>query len=329
MHIKFRQTTLRKPVSCIGVGLHSGRQIGMTIRPAPANHGIVFVRRDVRDRPATIAARWHNVSRTDLSTTLSNEHGVSVATVEHLMAALRGCDVDNAVVDLDGPELPIMDGSAEPFVRIIRHAGIVELDAPRFVMWLHQVVEVRDGDKLALLLPGPHSRITVSIDFGDQVVGAQTFTFEMPRDLFDDELAGARTFGFRDQVEALRARGLALGGSQRNAIVIDANGVANPEGLRFADEFARHKVLDCIGDLSLAGVPIMGHFYGYKPGHGLNNALLRALFTQREAWSYLTMDEYSRIRGSDPRDQDHYPDVTSNMQGFPAGYGGRDEKTLR
>ena len=164
-------------------------------------------------------------------------------------------------------------------------------------MWLHRVVEVRDGDKLAMLLPGPHSRITVSIDFGERVVGAQSHTFEAGRDLFDAELARARTFGFRDQVEALHARGLALGGSQRNAIVIDADGVANPEGLRFADEFARHKVLDCLGDLSLAGVPIMGHFYGYKPGHGLNNALLLELFTQRDAWSYVTMDEYGRIQG--------------------------------
>jgi UDP-3-O-[3-hydroxymyristoyl] N-acetylglucosamine deacetylase len=297
MSVNYRQTTLRKPVSCIGVGLHSGRQIGMTIRPAPANHGIVFVRRDVHDRPAKIAARWHNVSRTDLSTTLSNEHGVSVATVEHLMAALRGCSIDNAIVELDGHELPIMDGSAEPFVRVIRNVGPTELDAPRFVMWLHRVVEVRDGDKLAVLLPGPQSRITVSIDFGERVVGAQSYTFESGRDLFDEELAGARTFGFSNQVEALRARGLALGGSQRNAIVIDESGVTNPGGLRFSDEFARHKVLDCLGDLSLAGVPIMGHFYGYKPGHGLNNALLCALFTQRDAWSYLTMDEYCRIQG--------------------------------
>jgi len=304
MRVNHRQTTLRTPVSCIGVGLHSGSQISMTIRPAPANHGVLFVRRDVHDVPATIPARWHNVSRTDLSTTLSNEHGVSIATVEHLLAALRGCAIDNARVEVDGPELPIMDGSAEPFVRIIRNAGWTELDSPRFVMWLHRIVEVRDGDKLGLLLPGPHSRITVSLDFSDQIVGAQSYTYELGRDLFDEELAGARTFGFRDQIASLHARGLALGGSQRNAIVIDKDSVANPEGLRFGNEFARHKVLDCLGDLSLAGVPIMAHFYGYKPGHGLNNALLRALFTQREAWSYLTMDEYCRIQGAGQDDPD-------------------------
>jgi UDP-3-O-[3-hydroxymyristoyl] N-acetylglucosamine deacetylase len=218
--------------------------------------------------------------------------------VEHLLAALRGCGVDNAVVEIDGDEVPIMDGSAAPFVRLIRHVGLAELEAPKFVMWLHDTIEVQDDDKLAVLLPSPVSRISVSIDFDSPVIGTQSYSFEPIDGQFENDIAGARTFGFRAQVEALKERGLIRGGSLRNAVLIDQDRVVNDEGLRFRDEFARHKALDCLGDLSLSGPAIMGHLYTHKPGHALNNALLHKLFAQRDAWSYLTMDEYCNLAGS-------------------------------
>jgi UDP-3-O-[3-hydroxymyristoyl] N-acetylglucosamine deacetylase len=298
MGIKHRQSTLKRAFSCIGVGLHSGRGVSMKVGPAEANTGIVFVRRDVRAQESWIPARWHRVSQTDLSTTLTNEQGVSVATVEHLLAALRGCGVDNAVVEIDGDEVPIMDGSAAPFVRLIRHAGLARLDVPRFVMWLHDTIEVQDDDKLAILLPSPVSRISVSIDFDSPVIGTQSYSFAPVDGQFESTIAGARTFGFRAQVEALKARGLVRGGSLRNAVLIDRDRVVNDEGLRFRDEFARHKALDCLGDLSLSGPAIMAHLYTHKPGHALNNALLHKLFAQRDAWSYLTMDEYCDLADS-------------------------------
>ncbi|MEE8287674.1 MAG: UDP-3-O-acyl-N-acetylglucosamine deacetylase, partial [Gammaproteobacteria bacterium] len=221
----------------------------------------------------------------------------SVSTVEHLMAALRGCGIDNAVVELDGPEVPILDGSAEPFVAMIERAGIVDQDAKRWAMLVQETVEVRDEDKFVRLEPCPIARITAEIDFPETAVGSQRLSLVMTESVFKRDLARARTFGFADQIEGLHERELALGGSPRNAILVNGEKIVNDEGLRFHDEFVRHKILDIVGDLSLAGVPVIGHFHGYKPGHGLNQALLRKFISDENAWSYVMLDEYEDVPG--------------------------------
>jgi UDP-3-O-[3-hydroxymyristoyl] N-acetylglucosamine deacetylase len=296
---RHRQHTLAREMTCIGIGLHSGRPVVMIVRPADVNTGIVFIRRDVGVAEQVIPARWYHVGDTDLSTSLRNRHGVTVSTVEHLLAALRGCGIDNAFVELDGPEVPIMDGSAVAFVRMIEGVGRKVQNARRFVIWVHRSVYVQDGDKVAALMPGASGRITVSIDFPSGSIGAQTLSVEVTGGAFARELAGARTFGFESQIEILRQRGLARGGSMRNAILVGENGILNPEGLRCPDEFVRHKALDCFGDLTLAGVPVMGHFYGHKPGHALNHALLQELFSQPDAWTYIPADEFEAIWSGD------------------------------
>lgn len=292
---RYRQHTLARDVTCIGVGLHSGRQVVMVVRPAAAYTGVVFQRRDLPVNERLVPARWYNVGDTSLSTSLRNQHGATVSTVEHLLAALRGCGIDNAVVELDGPEVPIMDGSALSFVSMIEGGGRVTQGARRFVIWVHRSVYVQDGDKVAALMPSSGGRITVSIDFDNPAVGAQTLSVDIAGAAFKRELAAARTFGFESQIETLRRRGLARGGSMRNAVIVGDDRILNPEGLRCPDEFVRHKALDCYGDLTLAGVPLMGHFYGHKPGHALNTRLLRELFKQPDAWTYIPADEFDAI----------------------------------
>ena len=286
-----RQHTLKSPIRYVGVGLHSGQRVSMRVRPARANSGIRFVRKDVPVTQGLILARWDNVTDTRQSTVISNEHGVSIRSVEHLMAALRGCDIDNALIEVDGPEVPAMDGSSDPFVVLIERAGTTEQTAPRRAIQIHQPVTVCDGDKFALLMPNSTAKFTVEIDFASRPVGFQRYSAELVDGTFKLEVAPARTFGFSEQVNHLRAQGLALGGSLQNAIVIEGERVLNEEGLRFADEFVRHKVLDCIGDVALAGAPVMGHFFAHKPGHKLNNALVRQLFAQEDAWSYVTFGQ--------------------------------------
>jgi UDP-3-O-[3-hydroxymyristoyl] N-acetylglucosamine deacetylase len=213
------------------------------------------------------------------------------------MAALHGCGIDNAVVELDGPEVPILDGSAEPFVAMIERAGIVDQAANRWAMLVEDTVEVHLDDRLVRLEPCPITRITAEIDFPDTAVGSQRLSTVVTEPVFKRDLARARTFGFADQIDDLYERELALGGSPRNAILVDGDTVINDEGLRFHDEFVRHKILDIIGDLSLAGVPVIGHFYGYKPGHALNQALLRKFISNEHAWSYVMLDEYEDVPG--------------------------------
>lgn len=289
------QRTLKSPIRYVGVGLHSGQRVSMRVRPARANSGIRFVRKDVPVTQGLIPARWHNVTDTRQSTVISNEHGVSVRSVEHLIAALRGCEIDNAVIDVDGPEVPAMDGSSDPFVVLIERAGTTEQTAPRRAIQIHKPVTVCDGDKFALLMPNSAAKFTVEIDFPSRAVGFQRYSAELVDGIFKLEVAPARTFGFSEQVNHLRAQGLALGGSLQNAIVVDGERVLNEEGLRFADEFVRHKLLDCIGDVALAGAPVMGHFFAHKPGHGLNNALMRQLFAQEDAWSYITFGQIHEV----------------------------------
>lgn len=291
------QKTLRHPVAYVGIGLHSGRKASMVVRPGEPNTGIYFMRKDLSAGEGLIAARWYNVVDTEMSTAIGNEYGHSIDTVEHLMAALRGCGVDSAMIEVDGPEVPIMDGSSEPFVAMIKRVGTQEQDAPRNAIWIQRPVEVRDGDKYAILMPGNTPRITVEIDFDNSVVGSQTLSVELVDEDFRRQVARARTFGFMNQIEALKKRGLIKGGSLHNAILVDGDRIINESGLRYRDEFVRHKVLDCLGDLSLAGVPILGHYYAYKPGHGLNSLLMQKLFEVRDSWSYITVNEFNALMG--------------------------------
>lgn len=291
------EKTLRKTISFIGIGLHGGKKVSMDIKPALPGTGINFLRKDVTPGQGMISARWYNVTETQLSTTLGNEHGVNISTVEHLLAALRGCGVDNALIEIDGPEVPIMDGSSAPFVSTIEQIGTVTQPQKRNVIWIQRPIEVRDGDKYAILLPYNSSRITIEIDFPGSAIKSQTLSVELINEAFRNDVARARTFGFAHQVDFLKEQGLARGGSLNNAILVDGDRIVNDEGLRFADEFVRHKILDCLGDLALAGVPIMGHLYAYKPGHALNNELMHKLFEERSNWSYLTMDEFMTLTG--------------------------------
>ena len=286
------QRTLKTCIPYVGTGLHSGCRIGMLVRPAEVNTGVRFVRNDVPSGRGVVPALWHHVVDTRLGTIIGNEFGVSISTVEHLMAALHGCGIDNVVVELDGPEVPILDGSAEPFVGMIERAGVVEQEAKRWAMLVQDTVEVHSEDKFARLEPCPITRITAEIEFPGTAVGNQKFSTMLTESVFKRELARARTFGFADQIENLYERKLALGGSSRNAVLVDGKTIVNEEGLRFHDEFVRHKVLDIVGDLSLAGVPIIGHFHGYKPGHALNQALLRKFMSSERSWSYVMLDDF-------------------------------------
>ncbi len=285
------QHTLKTCIPYVGTGLHSGLRIGMLVRPGEVNTGVQFVRNDVSAGHGIIPALWHHVVDTRLGTIIGNEYEICVSTIEHLMAALHGCGIDNAIVELDGPEVPILDGSAEPFVAMIERAGVVRQDARRWAMLVRNTVDVRDGDRFVRLEPCPMPRITAEIDFPGTAVGNQRLSVVLTESVFKRDLARARTFGFVDQIEHLHEKELALGGSPRNAIVVDAETILNEEGLRFYDEFVRHKILDIIGDLSLAGVPVIGHFHGYKPGHALNQALLRKFVSDEHAWSYVVLDE--------------------------------------
>lgn len=263
--------------------------------PAPPNSGICFLRRDVHPDHALIRASWRNVVDTRLCTVIGNEHGVTLSTVEHLLAALRGSGVDNAMIEVSSGELPILDGSCAPLLKLIEAAGIASQRLPRAAIWIESPIEVRQGERFAVLAPGDWPRISVDIDFEHTAIGAQCYSVELHDQIFASEIAPARTFGFASELDELHGQGLALGGSMQNAVLLDDDGVANAEGLRFADEFVRHKILDCLGDLALAELPIFGHFYGYLPGHRLNNALLRELFANRQAWRRVGYDEALRL----------------------------------
>lgn len=282
------QTSLRSRISCMGIGLHTGRPVRMTLYPAEAGTGIVFRRVDLRatysEQDIIVAASYERVSGTLLGSTLSNDAGVSVTTVEHLMSALAGAGVDNIVIDLDGPEVPVFDGSAFPLAIMLECASIAQLAAPRRYIRMLEPVHVTDGEKRASLLPHDGFTVNFEIDFASAVIGRQSYQFELGSGAYKTEISRARTFGFLHEVEQLRAAGLALGGSLANAVVIDDKGIVNTEGLRYRDEFVRHKILDAIGDLYLAGAPIIGRFEAVRSGHELNNRLLRELFNRPEAF---------------------------------------------
>lgn len=286
-----RQQTLRHAISCVGVGLHTGRRISLVLRPAAEETGIVFRRTDLDGR--TIAARFDQVVDTRLSTVIGDapDPALRVATIEHLMAAFAGCGVDNALVDVDGPEIPVLDGSAADFVFLLDCAGLAEQAATRAVIDILAPVRVAEGDAFAELRPArdpgtrdPGLSMTSSIEFAAAAIGEQTFATRIDRQVFRRDLANCRTFTLRQDIEALHKAGLARGGSLDNAVVVDGARVLNPSGLRRPDEFVRHKMLDAVGDLYLAGAAINGLFTGHKSGHALNNRLLRALFADPAAW---------------------------------------------
>jgi UDP-3-O-[3-hydroxymyristoyl] N-acetylglucosamine deacetylase len=290
-----KQRTLKTPIRTTGVGLHTGARVDLALRPAPVDTGIVFHRIEGSHNVEIPADALH-VGDTRLSSTL--EHGgARIATVEHILSALAGLGIDNLHVDVAGPEIPIMDGSAGPFVFLLQSAGIIEQDAAKRYLKITSPVEVRDGDKWARFEPFDGFKLDFTIDFPHPVFGSENrhVVIDFAEHSYVKEVARARTFGFMQDVEAMRSAGLALGGSLQNAIVLDETRVLNSEGLRYDNEFVKHKVLDAIGDLYLLGHPLIGQFVAYKSGHGLNNALARALLARRDAWSLVTFKVDSEV----------------------------------
>jgi UDP-3-O-[3-hydroxymyristoyl] N-acetylglucosamine deacetylase len=287
----FRQRTLKNLISATGVGLHTGQKVYMTLRPAAPNTGIVFRRVDL-DQPVEIRACAQGVGDTSLSTTLVRD-GVRISTVEHLLSAFAGLGIDNAYVDLTASEVPIMDGSASPFVFLILSAGITEQNAPKRFIRIRKPIQVEHGDKWARFEPYEGFKVGFTIEFDHPLFRSSTQTAELDfsSTSFVKEVSRARTFGFMKDIETLRQRNLALGGSLDNAVVVDDYRIVNEDGLRYDDEFVKHKMLDAIGDLYLLGHSLIGAFSGYKSGHALNNQLLRALLAEESAWEAVTFDE--------------------------------------
>jgi UDP-3-O-[3-hydroxymyristoyl] N-acetylglucosamine deacetylase len=283
-----RQRTLKNIIKATGVGLHTGEKVYLSLRPAAPNTGIVFRRMDLPE-PVDIPATPQNVGDTTLSTTLV-KGDVKVSTVEHLLSALAGLGIDNAYVDVSAPEVPIMDGSAGPFVFLIQSAGVVEQNAPKRFIRIKRPIRVEDGDKWASFEPYEGFKVGFTIDFDHPAFheDTQSASIDFSSTSFVKEVSRARTFGFMRDIEALRKRRLALGGSMDNAIVVDNYRILNEDGLRYADEFVKHKILDAIGDLYLLGHSLIGSFTGYKSGHGLNNQLLRELLSHADAWESVT-----------------------------------------
>lgn len=272
------QNTLKSAVAFQGTGLHTGHTIRMVVNPASVNHGIWFRRTDISLGDQMVPALWDAVNRSPLCTKLENSSGVAVSTVEHLMAALAGCGIHNALIDLDGPEVPILDGSSAPFVRGFLSRGLRRQSEPVRAFQVLKPITVRHGDASATLMPSEALRIDFEIDFADEAIGRQFKSMNMANGSFVRELCDSRTFCRQADVDDMHAKGLALGGTLDNAVVVDGQDVLSPGGFRHADEAVRHKMLDALGDLALAGAPILGHYHGVKAGHSLTNTLLRALF---------------------------------------------------
>ncbi len=288
------QRTIKSEIHCHSVGLHSGRKVNMTIKPSGIDEGIVFVRKDVAGENR-IKADIHNVTDTTLATTLGN-NGTRVATVEHLLSAFRGMGVDNAVVEVDSYEVPIMDGSALPFVSLLKACGTRVQNRGKKFLVIKKEISVSEGDGEAKLLPSTDFQITYRMGYNHPVIGEQTYHMVFSGPAYEEDICAARTFGFLRDVEYLQARGLALGGSLNNAIVLDDQKIINKEGLRCHDELVKHKVLDAIGDLFLLGMPIIGHFIGNKSGHRLNNLLLKEVMARKDAWTVVSFfDRDNRI----------------------------------
>jgi len=285
------QCTIDRQILIAGTGLHSGRRINMTLRPAEAGTGIIFHRTE-GERTVSIEAVSANVVDTRLATVLG-KGGLTVSTVEHLLATLAAFGIDNLHIDIDGPEVPIMDGSAAPFVELLEQAGIRSLRRSRKFLAVRQAMTIVDGEKRVSLIPSRFFRITFDIDFDHPCISLQQRTIKITRSNFCREIAGARTFGFLREVEYLKANGLALGGSMDNAVVIGEDRVLNPEGLRYSDEFVRHKILDAVGDFSLLGYPILGHIRAFKAGHDINHRMVEKILASPESWKLVEFSEES------------------------------------
>ena len=287
MVLPTHQRTLNREVSCSGIGLHSGKEVHLTLKPAPINHGIKFVRRDLPDNP-TIPARFNCVVDTSLATVIGLD-GAIVSTIEHLMACLAGLSIDNVIVELDSYEVPVMDGSAGPFTRMILESGIREQKAKRHFFVLKKPIELEHDGKFVGVYPDTTFKITCNIEFEHHLIRKQSCSIEVVDHIFEREVSRARTFGFLHEVEYMKRYGLARGGSLDNAVVIDKSDILNEEGLRYRDEFVRHKLLDCIGDFSLLGMPILGHIVTKKSGHAFNHAFLEKFFNKKTCWQTQTL----------------------------------------
>lgn len=293
------QRTLRKPVRFKGIGLHSGKKVHLTIKPAPINHGIRFVRVDLPGTPG-VTAQFNRVVDTSLATVIGSD-GCIVSTIEHLMATFAGLFIDNALVELDAYEVPVMDGSAAPFTEQISQTGIENQGVPRHFFVLREPIELVDGDKSVTAFPSDTFSIACTIDFDHPLIGRQSLAIDVTDKVFATEISSARTFGFLQEVEYMKRHGLALGGSLDNAVVIDGDRVINPGGLRFPDEFVRHKILDCLGDFSLLGMPILGHLVVVKSGHAFNHAFLEKFFSCKESWETRWVPVPTPLRPAQPK----------------------------
>ena len=280
------QQTIVKPLSIRGIGLHTGIDVSMKLFPAESDYGIKFIRKDLKDNNV-IEAIWSNVTSTKLSTTISNKNGASVSTIEHLMSALSGLHIDNIKIEINGPEVPIMDGSSIKFVNLIDSTSIKKLDKKRKILKVKKNIKVEKDNSSVELKPNNQFSINFEIDFPSKLVSQQSCQLQLVNGNYKTDIASARTFGFEKDVDMLRSNGLALGGSLENAVVVGETKILNSDGLRFKDEFVRHKILDSIGDLYLAGSPIQGYFSGSKSGHHLNNLLLRSLFSDENNYEYI------------------------------------------
>jgi UDP-3-O-[3-hydroxymyristoyl] N-acetylglucosamine deacetylase len=281
-----QQRTLERSVSCTGVGVHSGKQVELTVHPAPINQGIRFIRKDLMDSPH-VTAHFNNVVDTSLATVIGH-NGFIVSTIEHLMAAFSGLAIDNATVELDSHEMPIMDGSAGPFTELLRSGGLHPQEGARCMFVIKKPIEVEHNGKFVGVYPSDTYRISYTIDYDHPLIGKQTLTVEVNDEVFEREISHARTFGFLHEYEYMKHYGLAQGGSLDNVVVIDEEDVLNPGGLRYPDEFVRHKILDCIGDFSLLGMPILGHIKAVKSGHAFNHEFLKTFFLSKDKWETIT-----------------------------------------
>lgn len=286
-----KQRTLAKSVSATGVGLHSGERVALSLRPAAINSGIVFKRVDLSTEAISLSPYLINDTR--LSSTIVTEQGIRVGTIEHIMSAFAAYGVDNVIVELNAPEVPIMDGSSLPFLFLLQDAGIIEQDAPKKFLKINKEIKIEEHNKWVKFTPYNGFKVALTIEFNHPVfnVSPSRFEIDFSEKNYVDEIARARTFGFMQEVELMRQHGLGLGGNLSNAIVIDDVDVLNPEGLRYPDEFVRHKILDAIGDLYIVGHPIIGAFEGYKSGHAINNALLRAILADSQNYQWITFDD--------------------------------------
>jgi UDP-3-O-[3-hydroxymyristoyl] N-acetylglucosamine deacetylase len=294
MEHPYHQQTLARPVTCAGIGVHSGKHTRIIIQPAPVNHGIRFRRLDLPGTP-DIQALFKTVVDTSLATVVGRD-GAIVSTIEHLMAAFSGLSIDNALVEIDGYEMPIMDGSAETFALEITRAGIQQQDSPRWYFVMTRPVRFEEGDKFVEIVPGKGFTINCTIEFDHPLIGRQEISFDPIHENFSEKISPARTFGFLQDLEYLKRFSLGRGGSLDTAVVIDKDTILNPGGLRFPDEFVRHKLLDSLGDFSLLGMPIQGHITTYKSGHALNHAFIKELLSQKDAWETRTvaMEDFTR-----------------------------------